>query len=96
MSMPAWPSIEPATPRSACARAASTIRLRSQRRNSSATNTIMIGPAMNSARVNCQPSAIARMIPSSMTRFVEAISNTIAAVNEAPLRNRDLASATAA
>ena len=56
----------------------------------------MIGPATNSARVNCQPSAIARMMPSSTTRFVEAISNTIAAVNEAPFRNKDRASATAA
>ena len=36
------------------------------------------------------------MIPSSMTRFVLAISKTIAAVKLAPLRNRDRASATAA
>ena len=36
------------------------------------------------------------MIPSSMTRFVLAISKTMAAVKLAPLRNRDRASATAA
>ena len=36
------------------------------------------------------------MIPSSMTRFVEANSNAIAAVKSAPLRNSDRASATAA
>ena len=94
--MPAWPSIEPATPFSACSLAASTMRRRIQSRNSRATNTIMIGPAMNSARVNCQPIASARMMPSSITRFVDAISNTIAEVKLAPLRNSDRASATAA
>jgi len=36
------------------------------------------------------------MMPSSMTRLVLAISNTMAAVKLAPLRNRDRASATAA
>ena len=36
------------------------------------------------------------MMPSSMTRLVEAISNAIAAVKLAPWRNSDLASATAA
>ena len=56
----------------------------------------MIGPPMNSARVNCQPMSSARMMPSSTTRLVLAISNTIAAVKLAPLRNRERASATAA
>ena len=36
------------------------------------------------------------MMPSSITRLVEAISNAIAAVKFAPLRNSDRASATAA
>ena len=35
-------------------------------------------------------------IPSSITRFVEANSNAIAAVKSAPLRNKERASATAA
>ena len=56
----------------------------------------MSGPPTNSARVNCQPISSARMIPISMTRFVEAISKAIADVKFAPLRNRDRASATAA
>ena len=58
--------------------------------------TIMIGPPTNSAAVNCQPSNRAMMIPSSITRLVEAISNTITAVKLAPLRKRPRASATAA
>jgi hypothetical protein len=37
-----------------------------------------------------------RTTPSSITRFVEASSNTIAAVKLAPLRNNDRASAAAA
>jgi len=56
----------------------------------------MIGPPMNSARVNCQPSSRNMITPSSMTRLVEAISNAMAAVKFAPLRNKDRASATAA
>lgn len=56
----------------------------------------MTGPPVNSASVNCQPINRARMTPSSTTRFVEAISNAMAAVKCAPLRNSDRASATAA
>ena len=56
----------------------------------------MIGPPVNSARVNCQPMSRARITPSSITRLVEAISNAIAAVKPAPFRNSDRASATAA
>ena len=56
----------------------------------------MTGPPVNSARVNCQPISSARITPSSITRLVEAISNAIAAVKSAPLRNRARASATAA
>src|ERR1700677_5328855 len=56
----------------------------------------MMGPPANSASVNCQPMSSARMIPSSITRLVEAISNAIAAVKLAPLRNSERANATAA
>ena len=48
-------------------------------RNRTATKMIIKGPPTNSAKVNCQPSSRARMIPSSMTRLVEAISNAMAA-----------------
>src|SRR5205823_11737224 len=53
-------------------------------------------PPTNSAAVNCHPMRMARMIPSSITRFVEANSKAIAAVKFAPLRKIDRASATAA
>ena len=96
MSIAAWPSIDPASPWPAWVRAASRRRWRRNRRNSSASKMIMIGPPMNSARVNCQPISSARMMPSSTTRLVEAISKAIAAVKLAPWRNSDLASATAA
>ena len=56
----------------------------------------MIGPPTNSASVNCQEISRARMMPSSMTRLVLAISNTIAEVKLAPFRNSDRARATAA
>src|SRR5215217_6825081 len=56
----------------------------------------MMGPPTNSPRVNSQPRRMAMMIPSSMTRLVEANSKTIAAVKSAPLRKIDLARATEA
>src|ERR1017187_1132363 len=96
MSMAAWPSIEPARPCSACRRAPSIRRARKKSRNATAIATIMIGPPTNSARVNCQEISRARMMPSSITRLVLAISNAIAAVKLAPLRNSDRARATAA
>jgi hypothetical protein len=96
MSIAACPSIEPATPRAACSRAGSSSRERRKRRNSTARSTIISGPPVNSARVNCQPISRARMTPSSITRLVEAISNAIAAVKSAPLSSSDRASATAA
>ena len=96
MSIAAWPSIDPARPLSAWVLAASSSRWRRNRRNSSASKMIMIGPPVNSARVNCQPISRARMMPSSTTRLVEAISKAIAAVKLAPWRNSDLARATAA
>src|SRR5271166_545778 len=94
--MAAWPSIEPAIPRSACARASPRRPSRRNSRNSTASRTIITGPPTNSARVNCQPISNARITPSSITRFVEPISNAIAAVKLAPLRNSDRAKATAA
>ena len=96
MSIAACPSIDPASPRSACSRAASMSCRRTNSRNASATSTIMIGPPTNSARVNCQDSRSAMMMPSSMTRLVLAISKTMAAVKLAPRRNSARASATAA
>ncbi len=56
----------------------------------------MTGPPTNSAAVNSQPITSARMMPSSITRLVLAISNAIADVKFAPLRNSERASATAA
>ncbi len=96
MSIAACPSIDPASPRSACRRAASTSRRRTNSRNATAIKTIMIGPPTNSASVNCQAISSARMMPSSTTRFVLAISNAMAAVKLAPCRNSERASATAA
>ncbi len=96
MSMAACPSIDPGTPLSACWRAASISRWRTNSRNPTAIKTIMMGPPMNSASVNCQPISSARMMPSSITKLVLAISNAIAAVKLAPRRNRARASATAA
>ena len=97
MSIAAWPSIDPASApvrllpglaQRACPAGTAGTR--------TASTTIMIGPPVNSASVNCQPISSARMTPSSMTRLVEAISNAIAAVKFAPLRNSERASATAA
>ena len=53
-------------------------------------------PPANSASANCQPISTMRMMLSSATKFVEAISNAIAAVKSAPLRKIERASATAA
>ena len=96
MSIAAWPSIDPATPRSAWARAARSSSGVSSSRKRSATATIITGPPVNSAAVNCQPISSARMTPSSTTRLVEAIWKATAAVKSAPLRKRERASATAA
>ena len=65
-------------------------------REARATKMIMIGPPTNSAKVNCHPSMTAKMIPSSITRFVEAISNAMAATKSAPWRINERARATAA
>lgn len=92
--MAAWPSIEPVRPRSDWVLASLISLCRRNRRNSKATKMIMMGPPTNSPRVNCQPSSSAMMMPISITRFVEAISNTIAATKLAPLRNSERANAT--
>ncbi len=88
--------MEPARPSLAWRSASLTRRWRRKTRKRTATITIMIGPPMNSANVNRQPSNKARMIPSSITRLVLAISNAMAAVKLAPLRNNERARATAA
>src|SRR6058998_209562 len=93
ISISAWPSIEPTRPRSACSRAS---RTSSGRRNALNRMAIIRSPPMNSASVNCHPSSRTMMIPSSMTRFVDANSKVMAAVKLAPLRKIDRASATAA
>ena len=56
----------------------------------------MMMPPMYSAATNSHPISRYRMIPSSITRFVEANSKAMAAVKFAPLRKIDRASATAA
>ena len=53
-------------------------------------------PPVNSAAAKGQPMSTIRMTPSSITRFVEASSNAMAAVKLAPFRNSDRARATAA
>ncbi|MBJ7593734.1 MAG: hypothetical protein JF886_02545 [Candidatus Dormibacteraeota bacterium] len=65
-------------------------------RETSAKRPIISTPPTNSLAVNCQPISSARMMPSSMTRLVEAIMKTIAAVKLAPFWNSDLAIAVAA
>src|SRR5437867_13190166 len=56
----------------------------------------MSGPPTNSARVNCHPTRMARMIPSSATRLVEASMKAIDAAKSAPFRKMERASAAAA
>lgn len=67
-----------ARPCSACSRAARSSLSRSERRKSTASTTIMMGPPTNSAAVNCQLINRARITPSSTTGLVEAISKAIA------------------
>ena len=96
MSIAACPSMRPANPRSAC-RFTSAIRSWVMTaRNITVSRTIIISPPANSAATNCHPISTARIIPSSMTRLVEANWKAIAATKSAPLRNIDRASATAA
>ena len=96
MSISAWPSIEPRSPRSDWRLAISTSRGVSNRRNSTARNNTIRGPPTNSASANCHPISSHSRIPSSITRFVDANSKAMAAVKSAPLRKMERASATAA
>ncbi len=95
MSMAAWPSIEPASPRcSACSRAASMSRAPTNNRSNTARTGSLLdrqrtrrcGCAHQQGQDDAQPT----------TRLVEPISNAIAAVKLAPLRNSDHFKATAA
>jgi hypothetical protein len=56
----------------------------------------MIGAATASAAMNCHRMSTIRMMLSSRTRLVDAISKAMAAVKFAPLRKIDRAIATAA
>src|SRR5439155_101024 len=96
MSISAWPSIAPTRPRSACSRASRTSAGRRNALKRTARMAIINSPPTNSASVNCYPSSRTMMIPSSMTRFVDANSKAMAAVKLAPLRKIERASATAA
>ena len=96
MSISACPSITPSKPFSVCLRALATSSGVRNTANRTARKTIISGPPTNSASVNCHPIKTARMMPSSMTRLVDANSKAIADVKSAPLRNRERASATAA
>ena len=83
--------MRPARPFSACLRAAATSLGVRNRRKIMASRMIIIGPPTNSAAVNCQPISTARIMPSSMTRLVLAISKAMAAVKSAPLRKMERA-----
>src|ERR1017187_4772783 len=96
MSMAAWPSMRPASPSAACARAASMTRGRSVARSRTTSSAIMMGPPTNSAAINCQPSTTASNTLSSTTRFVDANWKAMAAIKSAPLRNNVRANAVAA
>ena len=96
MSISACPSIRPAMPRSACRLASATISGRKKSRKSTTSKATMTGAPTASANMNCQPMSTTRMVLSSLTRFVDAIWNAIAAVKLAPLRKTDRARATAA
>lgn len=65
-------------------------------RNETASIMIISGPSTNSATLNCQPISRAKLVPNSNTRLVELISNTMAGVKLAPLRNSGQAKAATA
>jgi hypothetical protein len=72
MSIAACPSMRPTSPRSAC-RFASAIRCCVMTpRSMTVSNATIIKPPANSAATNCHPIRTAKMMPSSMTRLVEA------------------------
>ena len=72
ISIAACPSMRPNSPRSACC-FASTIRCGVMTpRSITVSNATIIKPPANSAATNCHPTSTAKMMPSSMTRLVEA------------------------
>ncbi len=89
MSMAAWPSMDPATPLSACWRAASmSARADEEPERHGHQDDHDRSSRAELGQVECQEIGGARMTPSSMTRLVLAISKAIAAVKLAPRRNR--------
>ncbi len=96
MSMAAWPSMRPAAPCSAWARASpSSFRLRNSR-SSTVSTTIMTTPPAHAAAAKRQPRITQSTIPNSMTRLVEANWKAMAARKSAPLRIIERAMAVAA
>ena len=96
MSMAAWPSIRPAIPLSACARAASRAERRNSRRSSKTSSGIITSPPIQLAAMKRQPMSVSSTRPSSSTRLVEATSKAMAAEKSPPLRTTARAIATAA
>src|ERR1700722_5674230 len=80
----------------AWARACSSRRFETNRRNSSVMTTIRTRPPTNSARVNCQPSRTQMTMPNSTTRLVDANWKSRADAAEEPFWKRLLAIAIAA
>src|SRR5439155_1637354 len=66
MSMAAWPSMTPASPRSAWTRASSTMRGVSVRRNANARNPIMIGPPADRENPRTSAQRISHVIAKEM------------------------------
>src|SRR6266849_4041853 len=96
ISIAACPSILPVNPFSACALAICTsFGVKVKRKITAMKITIKIPPT-NSAAMNGHPIRTIRIMPSSITRLVEASSKTIAEVKLAPFRKMERASATAA
>src|SRR6266851_3405344 len=84
ISIAACPSILPANPFSACAFAISTSFDVTVKRKSTAMKITIKRPPTNSAAVNCQPSRTIKIMPSSITRLVEASSNAMVETKLAP------------
>src|SRR5712692_2554117 len=96
ISMAACPYIRPITTFSDWVLALSTsLGVRVNRKSTPMKITIRM-PPRNSAAVNCHPSRTIKIIPSSITRLVEASSNAIAETKLAPFWKMERARATAA
>src|SRR5579859_2625852 len=96
ISIAACPSILPVSPFSACSFALCTSFGVKVKRKSTAMKITIKRPPTNSAAVNCHPIRTIKIIPSSITRLVEASSNAIAETKLAPFWKMERASATAA